>query len=57
MREGPEIWNKVPQAVESGWTMQLPPPDVRPMIVTLSEAFSAAGTKLPQEKLTGEIST
>ena len=36
-------------------TRQLPPPEVRPSRRTRPEDLNAAGTELPQEKLTGEI--
>ena len=36
-------------------TVQLPPPDLVPMRLTIWDSFRAAGTRLPQEKLTGEI--
>ena len=55
MRLELEIWNTVPYAVESDCTVQLPPPEVLPSSVTFCEDFSALGTRLPQEKLTGEM--
>ena len=45
----------VPWAVDMGCTEQLPPPLVLPSSVTFWEDFRLAGTRLPQEKLTGEI--
>ena len=36
-------------------TMQVPPPEVIPSMVTLPEFFRTQGTRLPQEKLFGEV--
>ena len=54
-RRVPEMSNSVPHAVETGLTMQLPPPEARPSRVTDRVFLNTAGTRLPQEKLTGEI--
>jgi len=46
---------EVPQAVAIDCTMQLPPPEVLPSSVTTPDCLNTLGTRLPQEKLTGEV--
>ena len=50
----PDIEHRLPQALDMVRTTQLPPPEVSPSRVTVPLALNTQGTRLPQEKLTGE---
>jgi hypothetical protein len=51
----PEKLKIVPSAVKVESTTQAPPPAVCTIVVTTPEFLKRDGTRLPQEKLKGEV--